>query len=322
MNTIFQLIFFLGTAFLAITVTVYVLAVSLLGRAVRLSSEEQVREEEERTKDIESRIKEIHKELDEAKAKNRIDVRKLTNDLQDLERKESQHKWKLRWIRIKPKLLTSGWGVLLPGFFFLTAITLSAFALYQSTIPNLDYQVRYLWFAIFAMVVGMFVVCLILKVIEGIAISSEETSFIREKDMLKSVFREIEEEKRPELRLDLGEYLPPLHLAADSESTFEFGVGLSKGNIANNPIVYFLAPKGFDFVEAQKGPRPTGRYKEMVSVKYELKNIRKPFYNLFIVKLKAPSKANTYTLIYELVCDGFDSGYNELDVVVEEGIQF
>lgn len=57
MDSIYQLTFFLAVALLAIVITVFVLAVSLLGRAVKLSVEEQEKAEKDRKKDTENEIK-------------------------------------------------------------------------------------------------------------------------------------------------------------------------------------------------------------------------------------------------------------------------
>ena len=92
MESVYQLIFFLAIALLAIATTVFVLAVSLLGRAVRLSVEEQTEAEERRKKDTENEIKKIQENLDQAKSQGRLNVGDLTKNLNDLERKETKHK--------------------------------------------------------------------------------------------------------------------------------------------------------------------------------------------------------------------------------------
>jgi len=67
MDTVFEALFFLAVGFIAITVTIYVLAVSLLGRATKLSVQEQTEAEEKGKKETEEEIKTIQNKLDEAK---------------------------------------------------------------------------------------------------------------------------------------------------------------------------------------------------------------------------------------------------------------
>lgn len=56
MIAVYQATFFLSIALLAIVITVFVLAVSLLGRAVRISIEEQVQSEQDGLKRSQSEI--------------------------------------------------------------------------------------------------------------------------------------------------------------------------------------------------------------------------------------------------------------------------
>ena len=159
MESIYQLIFFLSIALLAIVVTVFVLAVSLLGRAVRLSVEEQTQAEEKRKQDTENEIKEIQRKLDQAKTQGWLDVEDLTKNLSDLNRKETRHLWKLRWIKIKPKLLTASWGALVPGAFFLISVIFSALALHLQN-GGLT-TTLYMWIALIALGIGIVFISLL-----------------------------------------------------------------------------------------------------------------------------------------------------------------
>ncbi|MFC1918025.1 hypothetical protein ACFLXH_05180 [Chloroflexota bacterium] len=119
MDILFESIYFLAIGLLAITIAVFVLAVSLLGRAIRISAQEQAEAEEARKKDIEKQLQALKSELDEAKNKSRVDVEKLKKSISELDKQQEKHMWRIRWIKMKPKLLTANGGVLLPGFFFL-----------------------------------------------------------------------------------------------------------------------------------------------------------------------------------------------------------
>ena len=68
-------------ALLAIVVTLYVLAVSLLGRAITLSVEEQTNAKQKRKEDTENEINRIQRKLDKAKEKGKLDTTELTNSL-------------------------------------------------------------------------------------------------------------------------------------------------------------------------------------------------------------------------------------------------
>ena len=64
----------------------YVLAVSLLGRAIRISSEEQRKAEEQRRADIGDQITEMQQKLEEEKSGKKLNVVNLQNQLRELEK--------------------------------------------------------------------------------------------------------------------------------------------------------------------------------------------------------------------------------------------
>ena len=103
MNDIYQILFFLGIGFLAIDVTIFVLAVSLLGRAVKLSVEEQTKLEEKAKADNEVEMEKLQDSL-----KNCVGTSSLENtlkhSLRNLQKKDNKHKRKLIWIKMKPEV--------------------------------------------------------------------------------------------------------------------------------------------------------------------------------------------------------------------------
>lgn len=323
MGVVYQLTFFFGLALLAIFITVFVFAVSLLGRAMETAAKVERNKVEERKQNNIKEMSDIRKEIQKAEKKGEI-PKGLRRKLEKLEARNKEFDSELSKIRKAPQLLTVKGGVIHPCFFIILGLILISTASYLSTIKGFNTFIPLSIWVLGLSSLGYSIHRLYksLKVIENVAITSEEAWITKTVEAFKIAQKELEEERRPELEFYFRGTVPPLHLNTESESSFTFGVGLLKGDIANNPTVYFLAPEGFEFVEAVKGPLSAGKYKGMVSVQYELKNIRKPHHRLFTVRLKAPSNPDTYTLLYELVCDGFDSKYKELEVVVEEDIPF
>jgi hypothetical protein len=316
MDSIYQLIFFLAIALLAIVITVFVLAVSLLGRAVKLSTEEQIQAEERRKKDTEDEIKKMQDKLEKAKAAGRVDVKDLTRSLQDLEGRDTRHKWKLRWIKIKPKLLTANWGALIPGALFLIAAIFSGLALNQP--GETATASLYMWVSLIALVIGICFVCLTLKVIQGVAITSEETAFVRQKEMFKEALVEFEAERKAELEFTFTDSQPPFHMKPESEIVIKFEISVTRGDIARHTEVFFMAPKGFEFPDSDEALPPRG-YEELanyISARIEFKDIPRGIYRKGTVKLKAPSQTNNYPLYYSCLCEGYDGGINKFEIVV------
>jgi biopolymer transport protein ExbD len=313
-DSVYQLTFFLSLALLAIVITIFVLAVSLLGRAVKLSTEEQTKAEERRKKDTESKIKEMQGALEEARAAGHVDTAGLRKSIKALEKKDARHKWRLRWIKIKPKFLTADWGALIPGALFLIAAILSGLALNQPS--ETATASPYLWLSLIALGIGICFVCLTLKVIQGVAITSEETVFVRQKEMFKAALMEFEEEKKLLLQLVFEDKQPPFHVKANSEMTFTFLVEIIQGSVARNTKVYFFAPPGFEFIESVAGPT-SGSYPNYVSAEFEQGDILSPLRKRKKVKIKTPSKKDEYVAAYGVVCEGFHSDLDEFNIVVE-----
>jgi ABC-type multidrug transport system fused ATPase/permease subunit len=319
MGTIYQLTFFLALALLAIVITVFVLAVSLLGRAVRIAAEEQEESEKEQKYATEKEIKRIQDQIGEAQKTGQLDIEGLGKTLKGLKGKNRKHEWKLRWIRIKPKLLTASWGALVPGAFFLISVIFSALALY---VPDeASTALLYMWIALITMFVGICFVCLTLKVIEGVAITSDETAFVRQKEILTTALREFEEEKKPVLGLQFRGQQPPFHIKLDAETKLEFLLGLIKGDVADNVTANFYLRPGFSFPGIQsiiQAPdHPTLPNFVTARVDYGLPITRgADIINELVIK--APPKAGSFPGYYGVRCRGFAGGLEKFEIIVEE----
>ncbi len=208
MVVFYQLTFYLALALLAIVITVFVLAVSLLGRAVRISSEEQQKAEQERQQHNREQLVGIQGELDTAKETGkRPDIEKLELSLEKLKGQIKKHERKIAWILWKPRLLKATWGVFIPGILFLFSAVFASLALNFQTSLNLS---LYLWIlSLISMLSGVTLICLILRVIEGVAVTTDETSFIRQKEMLKTALIEFNESNKPKLSFQFRDDEPP-----------------------------------------------------------------------------------------------------------------
>lgn len=318
MGAIYQLLFFLSVALLATVVTLFVLAVSLLGRAVRLSAEEQTNTEQKRKQDTEDKIAGMKSQLDQATADEQLDTGDLEKTLHDLKRKDAKHKWKLRWIKMKPKLLTASWGALIPGAFFLISVIFSAIALYlQDGEPVVS---PYMWIAVAALGIGICFICLTLRVIEGVAITSEETGLVRDTEAFKSALREIEEEKKPKLSLIFRKEQPPFNLEVGEQISIPFELMLTQGDIARKPRVYFFAPSGFDFTDMATWVQDEyiAKVPEYITTSIEAAECRLGIYITSTVDIKAPTSEGEYVLFYRLTCEGFTTDLIEFNVIVKK----
>lgn len=306
MDKLYQLIFFLGIGFLAIVITVFVLAVSLLGRAIILSTEEQAKLEEKAKNENENEIKSLQEKLNEARRTSRVDIGSLQQSLRDLEAKDSKHRRKLNWIRMKPKLLTATWGALIPAAFFIVSIIFSGLGLN-------------IFISIFTLVIGIVFVCLTLKVVEGVAVTSEEVASIKQIEIFKTALIEFEEQKKPKLDFTFRDVEPPFHAKVGEQITIHFYIGLLQGDIAKRLKTLFLAPPDFEFINQNTWIQ--GKDKNLVAgyITTEVNSTECRHGILTPAKLiiKVPTTKGTYTIYYRITCEGFDSGRKSFEIIVE-----
>ncbi len=256
MDTIFEAIFFLDVGLLGITITLFVLAVSLLGRAIKLSLQEQEETEEKAKKEVDDEIKKIKSQLNKTASSSHPDLVGLNTNLALLVRKQKEHQYKLNNIKNKPSHLKVSGGVILPGIFFIISLVFCIFARYNFSINSDTNMLGYYFGAIVPVVIGLTFVYSTLKVVEEVAITSEDTAFIREAEVLKTALFEFEEAKRPILELRFKNEKPPIHFGIEQTKTITVGLVLLYGESARNPVIGIGIPNDFSFSEKQGSSQP------------------------------------------------------------------
>jgi hypothetical protein len=320
MGIVYQLTFFLALGLLAIVVTVFVFAVSLLGRALEAAAKSERVKLAERRKNNAKEMAAIRKEIREAERKGQI-PKGLRRKLQKLEERDKKFEKELGKIRKAPGLLTVRGGVVPCASGLLGALILSGGAWYLSDIQiSIEIIPVLIWvLGLAAIGYTMSHIYKCLKVIESVAITSEQAALARETEALRRTFRELEEEKKPKLALKFIDAQPPFNMEAQSEITIKFGLSCDKGNIAKSTAVFFEAPLGFEFPSRASWSRSARDkyHPNYVITSIELEAVRKGLLKIGTLELKAPSHPEHYTAFYRLICEGFDSGLKEFDIIVE-----
>lgn len=249
MVSVFESLLLLGIGLLGITITIFVLAVSLLGKAIRASAQEKQTAEESRKKDTDEQVKELQTELTVLSAKGKLDnkqIQQLQDSLQGLQNKQAAHTRRLRWIRLKPRLLTATGGVLIPSLFFITSIIATIGALYFLTIDQSNDTNNLFSATVLSLLIGIIWIAFVLKAIEEVTLTSDEVVFSRDKEMFVTALKEYDEARKPAL-LFLWKTQPPFQFPSDSSQTINFAVKVDKADFAENVHVSFYLPTGFSF---------------------------------------------------------------------------
>ncbi len=249
MGVVYQLTFFLALAILATLITIFVFAVSLLGRALEAATKEQEKTTKEQKDAAEEEIAAIQKQISNLGEKGRIDKEKLEEleaKLKQLRKQDERFEKKLSRIGKAPQLLTVRGGVVPPAASLLGALLLTAGAWGLSETQT--FVPITLWvLGLAAIVYSVTRIYKSLKVIESVAITSEEAALKRTIDAFKIAQKELEEERKPELGLKWRGTNPPFHIKADSTLELTFAVFCERGDFADDVSVVFFAPPGFTF---------------------------------------------------------------------------
>lgn len=332
-GVIAQAMFFLAIGFIAIIVTMFVFATSLLSLARKKASYEKrkILEEQEQRTSVE--LEKIQQQLNKAKkANNSEEIEKLGKEVSKLENQLRMDEQSLASILKRYSLpFTVGTGVARPGICFLLASTLSGIAWslgnrqsqvgigFQNTLlPFLTYLL--IGLALIAIIYGVYKLYYNLKAIQEVSISSEELDLGKTTEAVKIAYKEYTDENRPKMELEFIEPKPPIQIAQRGEVTIKFKVRLVKGDQGQNARVVFYAPDTFNFIP------PTDEkpfwYLLMtdpgnIAIEHKMgKDLYPGDFYFASLTIEAPQETGTFKLYYKLQCIRFNGPYKHFEVLV------
>lgn len=313
MSTIYDATVLLAIGLLAIVVAIFVFGVSLLGRALEAAKKEEEDRLIKRGEELDDDVERLKKDLDKLKPSGSTTT--LERKLKEVEKKRKDSERELKRIRAVPRLLTLKESVAIPSISLLASLSFGGAAKLVAD----GWLFYLLWvLSLLALAWGVYRIYQTLKVIEKVAVTSEEAYFARTKEAFKAALEQHEETKRPLLALRWTDKKPPFAIKAGSEGELPFILELIRGDIGKGAEVWFFAPPGFTF---PKEPTVVQREDFIIpralTARKTLGDIRPRFdYPLSIV-IKAPSKTGEFKLLYRLQCGGFVGEYRVLEVKVE-----
>ncbi len=316
---VYQLTFFLALGLLAIVITIFVFAVSLLGRAMEAAAKSEKEKLAERKENNAKEMTAMKREIEEAEASGQI-PRGMIRKLKKLEKRDKKFGKELSKIRRAPELLTVKGGVLPVGSCLLGALILNGGAWYLSNGQIFSWIIPVLIWILGLAAIGYSIsrIYQCLKTIESVAITSEEAALKRTIESFKIAQKELEEEKKPKLALTFRDKKPPLHIEAGAEKEIKIGLILTSGDIARKPQVMFFVPKGFDLPDRETlvQPEHVKNVGGHISTEISFSDCRKGINLAGSVTIKAPSKKDTYSLWYQITAENFVGPDEEFKVIV------
>jgi len=320
----------LAITLLAVVITIFVFASSLLGRAVEASAKEQEKLRVQQRKEISKRLREAQEVFDSLKGviePEQLKVEEARKSLEDLQKQQDRFDKQSKAIERAYRTFTIKGGITYPGACFVSSIILSGFA-WSLAQGSSGFWIRYSWIPISALLWGLALVAmgcgvhrlyLSLKKIQDLALTSEETWLSKIIEGYKLAQREIETERKPELKLKFISPMPPFRIKREGEVSITFRLWLAKGEKAEGAQVVFLAPPGFvldgdgwtiDYQSASVEAWPN-----YIRAKYELGYLFPEQAQDLDLHIEAPPNEGNFTLTYRLRCFQF-LHQQDFDVVV------
>lgn len=323
MIALYEMTIFLAIALIAIVATVFVIAASLLGRAIEESSRQQEEKARKQSSEFDEIIAGLQQKLKAAKTDKAISD--LQNKLDEYKRKRRKAEKDLKRISQKYGLLTVKGTVLYPAIFFLVSLVLAGAARYFADfietvplvlvlggreVPLLLVVADVLWcLSLVALIWGAYRIYKCLKVIEDVAITTEEAQFKRTTQALEMALERHKKARHPELKLEFTKGKPPFNFKPGVGETIEFGISLEQADVAQGAEAWFFAPEGFEF-PGSTTVRQKSDYiiPNALTTILRLGNLKRGISCNGSLTIKTPLKKDEYSLGYRLTCEGSPLG--------------
>ncbi len=301
----------LSLTFLAVSPTVFVFSVTLLGDAIGRSKQEEKAARENDKINIQKNIKEIEESLQ--KAKKDGDTTELTSRLAQLQNKQRETEKKIKDIKIKYTSIDFKNTVVYPGVAFLLSILISPFSASAYHIPFFSQVLLFLY--------GIIKIYRSLLLVQQISASKKTNEHYDQlKTALRTALEEYYRSTKEEVSIEFPNKAFPLNIATSTELPINFRAKLTKGSVLKNAYVWFFVADDLELVD----PPETESWRQSAdhnppnirTVKIGLGNLSVGPYIPQILKLKMPATPGKYLLRYAVKGEGYSGPSKDLTIIV------
>lgn len=226
----------LALVLIGIIITVFILTVTLSGRATRLAKEKKMETEQKSKQEFVKNIKDLKKKLDE----NPEDLESIKKQISDLEEKKKYLENQLKELEIRYNAFGLKEGVFMPGGLFLISLIFGNWIILIS--QNQIWHFASFLLALAFLVLGIKKIISSLYAISDVSLNSDDYQFDQLQNALTQALKTVESEKEPKPSI-IFEEKPPFIFKANTEASIKFSIDLLKpGNMeAKNVDVWFLS---------------------------------------------------------------------------------
>lgn len=303
----------LAVALLSVSVPVFIFIITLLGNAIERAKNEEDKVRDQQLKDFELKITDMDNKIKALKDSG--DSTQLGRLVKEFDIMQKDHTQQLNKIKSKYSALEFKNCVLVPGGLFLFAILCFELVTKNIIPPYI------LWLlSIISMVIGVYKLCICLKLAQEISKSSEENNMKHMTEAFKNAMIAVRDETSEELDITFKNKFP-FKCKINEDITIGFKTTLTKGKIAHDTEAWFFIPDGFQLIDPpEKDAWRQGEdfiIPNIRTIKIKIGNIRKHTATPASVKIKTPSIAGNYYLMYRVASDEFQSEREKLKIKVE-----
>lgn len=304
----------LAVALLSVSVPVFIFIITLLGNAIERAKNEEDKVRDQQLKDFELKITDMDNKIKALKDSG--DSTQLGRLVKEFGIMQKEHAQQLNRIKSKYSALEFKNCVLVPGGLFLFAILCFELVTKNIISPYI------LWLlSIISMVMGVYKLCICLKLAQEISKSSEENNMKHMTEAFKNAMIAVRDETAEELDITFKNKFP-LKCKINEDISINYKATLNKGKIAHDTEVWFFVPDGFQLIDPpEKDAWRQGEdfvIPNIRTIKIKIGNIRKHTSIPSSIKIKAPSLSGNYYIMYRLASDEYQSDREKLKVKVEE----
>jgi ABC-type multidrug transport system fused ATPase/permease subunit len=329
-----EAIFFLNIALLAIVITIFVFASSLLGRAIAAHAKEQQELSAARRKELEKQLEEAQKHLDTLRKQcetGDFRVDDAIKSLKDAKKHKQEFDKESSALQQSYNVFTVRGGVTYSTCLFFSSMFVSALAWGLATAGQTSFQIGYWKFDTVPFLYGSVPVSLMLigfgvsrlysslQKIREVAITSEEAALKRIVEAFKIAQKELEAEAAPTLELLCTEpYSMPIRIQAGVQTSVEYKIRLTKGRAAENVYVFVYVPPGFDFpgitAKTVSGPRDTLPGYVRTFRKYD--SLIEGVSETIRLTIGAPLNTGRFDMFHICTCRNFQGQFGKIEIEV------
>lgn len=293
MEKIFDGLSALILVLIAIPPVIWVISISFLGQAIKITQEAIKKKQEENKKLLEKLRKEAETKLAEAETKGEEQVEKAQQALNERDKEIKRSKKDIKITKRKYSYLAVTQGIVIPFSLFLSALVIIWLrSYYQDNILSLSLALVSILLLI---TTGIYQIYLTMKLIEDIA-----------------------QRTQPILELEFKPP-PPFEMFQSSTCNIEINIALKQAEVARSASAMFFIPKGFDYVneKVKWNQDQNCDIPEALTISRKWDTILPNIFQIDNIIIKAPNKPSEYALGYSLQCEGFSSGFKEVKVIVK-----